>query len=69
MYTDKNFKSKKQLRETVAKGEKIRLWQPGPFSREITGDGTYCVEGPHFPQPHTWYAECTVRNGLVVKVK
>lgn len=26
------------------------------------------LEGPHYPAPHTWYAEATVEGGVVMKV-
>ncbi len=32
-------------------------------------NGKVCVGGPHFPEPHKWYAEVTLQNGEVVKVK
>jgi hypothetical protein len=27
------------------------------------------VEGPHYPEPHKWYAEVEVKDYIVVKVK
>lgn len=30
---------------------------------------TEYVEGPHFPQPHRWYAQVEVKDGKVIKVK
>ena len=67
MYTTINFKSKKDLKEAVAKGVAVRLYAPGIGAPPT--NGTCAVEGPHFPQPHRWYAEVTVKDGLVVKVK
>jgi len=67
MYTTKNFKTKKALKDAVAAGEKVTLFAPGIGSPPTNGSCT--VEGPHFPQPHRWYAEVTVENGVVVKVK
>jgi hypothetical protein len=69
MYTVKNFKTKKALRDALAKGEKIEVYQPGPFNRDPPRDGEVSLEGPHFPQPHTWYARVTLKDGYVVKVK
>lgn len=68
-YTDKNFKTKKAFKEAVAAGKKVTLYQPGPFPM---GNGnTQSVEGPHYPQPHTWYATATLNptTGVVIKVK
>lgn len=69
MYTDRNFKTKKALKEAVVNGERITYYQPGPFGGNATQNGTIYVEGPHYPKPHTWYAECTVKDGVIVKVK
>lgn len=67
MYTIINFKSKKELKEAVKRGEIVKLYAPGVG--EPKRDGQEFVEGPHYPEPHRWYAEATMRNGLVVKVK
>ena len=67
MYTTTNFKSKKALKEAVAKGETVTLFAPGLGAPPT--NGTCAVEGPHYPEPHKWYAEVTVKDGKVVKVK
>lgn len=69
MYTDRNFTTKKAFREAVTKGEQVRLWQPGPFGGNEIPDGEHSVEGPHYPEPHRWYARASVKGGVVVKVK
>jgi hypothetical protein len=69
MYTNKNFKTKKALKEAVANGEKLTYYQPGPFGGNETMDGVITLEGPHYPEPHKWYAQATVENGFIVKVK
>lgn len=69
MYCDRNFKTKKALKEAVAKGEKVGVFQPGPFGDEPIRDQEYSVEGPHYPQPHSWYARVTIKGGVIVKVK
>lgn len=69
MYTDHNFKTKKALKEAVARGEMVTYYQPGPFGGNEIKDGTIYIEGPHFPEPHRWYAQCTVKDGHIVKVK
>ena len=66
MYTTINFKSKKDLKEAVANGTEVRLFAPG-IGHPPT-NGTCAVEGPHFV-PHRWYAEVTVKDGKVIKVK
>lgn len=69
MYTSINFRTKKELKEAVAAGKKITVYQPGPFGGNEPTNGTVCVEGPHYPEPHRWYAECTLENGIIVKVR
>jgi methylglyoxal synthase len=66
-YTTTNFKSKKALKEAVAQGMEVTVFQPGPFGGDVQ-DGTVFLEGPHYPQPHRWYAKAEVRKGVVVKV-
>jgi hypothetical protein len=67
MYTNRNFKTKKALKEAVAAGEKIALYAPGLGTPKF--NGVDYVEGPHYPASHTWYAEVTMVNGYVTKVK
>jgi len=69
MYTTRNFKTKKELKEAVAKGEQVTYFQPGPFGGREPQDGTITLEGPHYPEPHRWYAQAEVKNGMIVKVK
>jgi hypothetical protein len=69
VYTVKNFKTKKQLKEAVAAGELVQVYQPGPFNKGIEQQGSFCVEGPHYPECHRWYAGVTVEGGRVVKVR
>jgi hypothetical protein len=63
-YTVKNYKSKKQLRDDLAAGVVVEVYQPGPFGPEVK-DGECCLEGPHYPAPHSWYAGVFVRDGKV----
>lgn len=70
MYTERNFKTKKALREAVANGEKIGVYQPGPFDTGPAVSKRVFVEGPHYPEPHKWYAEVWVdENGHITKVR
>lgn len=69
MYSTINFKTKKELKEAVAAGRRVTVYQAGPFGGNEPTDGKVALEGPHYPQPHKWYAECTLKDGLVVKVK
>lgn len=69
MYATRNFKSKKALKEAVASGERVTVYQPGPFGGEPPANGTVYLEGPHYPEPHRWYAQATLKDGVVVSVK
>lgn len=69
MYTVRNFKSKKAFKDAVMAGETVTYYQPGPFGGNEPMNGTVCFEGPHYPEPHKWYAQATVADGKVVKVK
>ena len=69
MYTSRNFKSKKQLKEAVKSGEQVTVYQPGPFGGNETTNGTVFLEGPHYPAPHTWYAQATLKDGYIISVK
>jgi hypothetical protein len=69
MYTSINFKTKKEVKEAVAAGRKIEVFQPGPFGGNVPTNGTVYLEGPHYPQPHKWYAQGTVKDGYLVSVK
>lgn len=66
-YTETNFKTKKQMKEAVAAGIKVRVFEPGPFGPTVA-DGVAYLEGPHYPAPHTWYARVEVKDGVVTKV-
>jgi len=66
MYVSPNFKSKKALKEAVAAGQTVTVFSPGPFP--CNQNGRESVEGPHFPEPHRWYATVRVVDGYVKKV-
>jgi len=63
MYTTQNFKTKKALK---AAGQLIRVYSPGPFP--CPTDGKITLKGPHYPAPYKWYAEATLKDGIIVKV-
>lgn len=67
MYTGINFKTKKALKEAVAAGKQITIYAPGLGTPKA--NGTEFVEGPHYPEPHKWYAQVEMKDGYVVKVK
>jgi hypothetical protein len=65
MYTVTNYKSKKALKEALKAGAQVDTYQPGGFFPP-TLDGSIALEGPHYPAPHTWYASCKVKDGIIV---
>lgn len=67
MYVDPNFKTKKALKQAIKNGEMVSAFQPGPFGPDVS-DGDHSVEGPHYPEPHRWYARVRIKNGMVVKI-
>ena len=67
-YTERNYRTKKQLREALARGERVWVYQPGPFGPDVR-DGRVALEGPHYPAPHTWYADAEVKDGAVVRLR
>ena len=66
MYVSPNYKSKKQLKEAIAEGKKVSVYSPGPFPCKT--NGIEYIEGPHYPEPHKWYAKVEVKEGYVIKV-
>jgi hypothetical protein len=69
MYSVVNFKTKKALKDAVAAGQRIRIYQPGPFGGNEPRDGKVALEGPHYPEPHRWYAEVWLTDGFITTVK
>jgi hypothetical protein len=93
MYTTRNFKSKKELKQAVdawndykagnghidseaqigvrtyRPAEPVTYYQPGPFGGNEPRDGVVYIEGPHYPQPHKFYAQCIAKDGVIIKVK
>ena len=69
MYTTFNFKTKKALKEALARGEEITYFQPGPFGGNEPSEGTVYLEGPHYPKPHRWYGTLQVKDGVIISCK
>lgn len=65
-YVRGNPKTKKALREAVAAGEKLEVFQPGGMFPLSVRNGRVSVEGPHYPAAHSWYAVVVVDDNNVV---
>jgi hypothetical protein len=52
-------------------GVVVRITQPNGDLTGITApeNGVVYLEGPHYPEPHRWYAQAVVEGGRVVRVK
>jgi hypothetical protein len=66
MYVHPNFKTKKELKAALAAGRSIEVFQPVMGS--VPPDGAVYIEGPHYPEPHRWYAKGAMAGGKLVKV-
>jgi len=66
-YVNQNFKTKKAFKQSVKNGDQHMTYNPSDMF-STTKNGTATIEGPHYPQPHKWYATVTVQGGYVVKV-
>jgi hypothetical protein len=66
-YVNPNYKTKKELKAALAAGVHVTVYEPGIGS--VPRDGEVSLEGPHYPKPHTWYAEGIMKDGKLVKVR
>lgn len=65
-YVDPNYKTKKYFKEAVAAGKEHYTYSVGMFPPPK--DGEDVIEGPHYPEPHKWYARVEVKDGKVIRV-
>ena len=72
MYTSFNYRTVDELRRAVADGKRVTVYMPGgmhPPPEVTSGHGTVYLEGPHYPEPSSWFAQAELANGIIVKVK
>lgn len=67
MYVTPNFKTKKMLKMALADGVSVGVYAPGLGT--VPTNGTVYLEGPHYPEPHKWYAQGKMVDGKLVSVK
>jgi len=60
------YKTKKLLKESI--GKQLLYTETSLFGNEYKDNGTFCVVGPSAYQ-RKWFAEITIENGLIKKVK
>ena len=61
------FKTKKELKTAI--GTKPNFRETSHFAPEYKGDGVYPVVGPDPYTARNWFAQITITNGLISKVK
>ena len=60
------YPTKKALKSQI--GRPLNYIETSLFGAEFKVDGKFCVVGPE-PYVRKWYAEITMRDGLIQKVK
>ena len=60
------YPTKKRLKESI--GAPLNFQETSIFGAEFKPDGSFPVVGPS-PYNRRWYAEVTMKNGLIAKVK
>lgn len=60
-----SYKTKKALKESV--GQPLKYVETSFFSDEYKPDGKFAVVGPS-PYERKWYAQVTMKEGLIARV-
>lgn len=61
-----SYKTKKDLKASI--GQPLRYVETSMFGAEYWDTGKFCVVGPP-PTDRKWFAEVTMREGKIEKVK
>jgi hypothetical protein len=61
-----SYKTKKDLKAAV--GKPLRYIETSMFGYEYKENGSFCVVGPCPYTKRTWYAQVTMKDGLIAKV-
>ena len=70
MYVSPNLPSKAAIRRAIKAGDRITVFQPNNiFNVKPPQNGTVTVEGPHYPKPHRFYGQATLKDGVVTAIK
>ena len=62
----KGYKAKKDLKASI--GKPLNYVETSMFGPEYKADGKFCVVGPCAFTNRKWYAEVTMKGGLIEKV-
>lgn len=68
MYTVYNYRTKKALLDDFKRGVNVAVFQPG-LSQYGKRNGRVSLEGPHYPEPHTWYAVAVIEDGVIERIE
>jgi hypothetical protein len=70
MYVNPNYRTKKALKEAIAQGATVEVYQPNNvFNVQVPANGSVYLEGPHYPEPHRWYAKGVMKDGKLIAIK
>lgn len=71
MYVSPNYRTKKAVKEAIESGNPPNVYQPNGdlFNTIVPTNGTVTLEGPHYPEPHKWYAVGTMKDGKLVSIR
>ena len=61
-----SYKTKKDLKASI--GQSLSYVETSMFGPEYKDNGTFCVVGPS-PYKRVWYAEVTMKDGLIARVR
>ena len=61
------YRHKKDLKASV--GQKLRYVETSAFGAEYKDNGTFCVVGPDAYAHRDWFAEVTMKDGVIAKVR
>lgn len=61
-----DYAHKKDLKASV--GQPLRYIETSMFGPEYDPNGTFCVVGPDPYRSRKWFAEVTMKGGLIAKV-
>ncbi len=62
-----SYSTKKDLKAAI--GKPLRYVETSMFGAEFKPDGQFCVVGPDAYTNRKWYANVTMRDGLIAGVK
>jgi hypothetical protein len=65
-YTRTDFRTKKEVKQALLSGRLIACIRLQPNGDRPITDDEVNLSGPHYPRPHTWYANGECRDGYLL---